>query len=87
MPTRTILHQNFPNPFNSSTKIKYEIPDYSFVKLSVYNFLGEEISILTNEYLNSGTYEIYFDGNNFQQEYIFIEYRLIILSKQRNLFC
>ena len=64
MPTRTILHQNFPNPFNSSTKIKYEIPDYSFVKLSVYNFLGEEISILTNEFLNSGTYEIYFDGNN-----------------------
>lgn len=65
MPTRTILHQNFPNPFNYSTKIKYETPDYSFVKLSVYNFLGEEISILTNEYLNSGTYEIYFDGNNF----------------------
>jgi hypothetical protein len=43
------LHQNFPNPFNSATNIKYVIPSASYVSIKIYNLLGAEISELVNE--------------------------------------
>ncbi len=58
------LFQNFPNPFNSSTKISYRIPLKSFVTLNVYDILGRKISTLVNEIKQAGTYEVRFDGNN-----------------------
>ena len=56
--------QNFPNPFNPITTIKYQIPKLSFVTLKVYDVLGKEIAILVNEEKSAGEYEIEFDGNN-----------------------
>jgi hypothetical protein len=43
------LHQNYPNPFNPSTTIRYALPKSVKVKLSVYDMLGREISVLVNE--------------------------------------
>lgn len=49
-----ILYQNFPNPFNPSTKIQYSLNQSGFVSLKVYNSLGEEVVTLVNEVQNSG---------------------------------
>src|SRR5574338_464392 len=58
------LSQNFPNPFNPVTKIAYEIPRNEFVKLKVYNSLGEEVITLVDENRSPGRYEIEFDGSS-----------------------
>lgn len=50
------LLQNYPNPFNPSTIIKFDIPKTSKVKLSIYDVLGKEISVLIDEELKTGTY-------------------------------
>ncbi|MDP2365170.1 MAG: T9SS type A sorting domain-containing protein, partial [Ignavibacteria bacterium] len=59
------LSNNFPNPFNPSTSIEYQVPKISFVNIIVYNLLGEEIAVLVNEEKNLGKYQIHFDGTNF----------------------
>ena len=68
VPSRFILKQNYPNPFNATTKIKYTIPDIGtsfmkFIKIKVYDILGNEIATLVNEEKSAGNYEIEFDGS------------------------
>jgi len=63
IPTQFNLSQNFPNPFNPSTKIKYTIPTNEFVNLTVYNVLGNTIITLVNEQKPAGNYEILFDAS------------------------
>lgn len=62
-PTQIVLHQNFPNPFNPSTTIKYEIPESANVNLKVYNTLGQEIITLIDEIQYAGIYKKEFNGN------------------------
>ena len=64
LPADFSLSQNFPNPFNPSTTIQYEIPKTAFVKIIVYDILGKEIAVLKNEVQNSGTYKINFNAQN-----------------------
>ena len=52
------LLQNFPNPFNSVTTIKFDIPVNSIVRLKLYNILGEEVITLVNEEKPTGSYEV-----------------------------
>jgi hypothetical protein len=52
------LKQNYPNPFNPSTTIKYNLHKSSNVKLKIYNFSGQEIVALVNEFQSSGEHEI-----------------------------
>ncbi len=59
------LEQNYPNPFNSSTKISYFIPNDSFVKLEVYNLLGEIITVLVEQNQQAGYYTTEFDAGRF----------------------
>lgn len=58
------LDQNFPNPFNPSSTIRYQIPKDGLVTLKVYNILGKEVVSLVNEYKNSGKYEVKFDASS-----------------------
>jgi hypothetical protein len=58
------LEQNFPNPFNPSTTIKYKIPEKGNVSLTIYNLLGKEAASLVNQVQNKGTYEVQFNGNS-----------------------
>ncbi|MEE9449431.1 MAG: T9SS type A sorting domain-containing protein, partial [Ignavibacteriaceae bacterium] len=60
IPAKFELHQNYPNPFNPGTTIKYSIPDDGFVKLAVYNVLGEEVAKLVNEEKPAGNYRVKF---------------------------
>jgi len=57
------LKQNFPNPFNPTTKIEYQIPELSFVTIKLYDVLGNEIETLVNEEKLTGTYEVEFDAS------------------------
>jgi len=62
------LEQNFPNPFNSSTKIKFQLPYTSTVNLKVYNMLGREICALVNTEMLPGSYSVIWNGTNARGE-------------------
>jgi hypothetical protein len=59
------LNQNFPNPFNPSTKINFSIPRNEFADLRVYDLLGREVSVLVSGYINAGKYEVEFDAKQY----------------------
>ena len=63
LPTEYELIQNFPNPFNPSTTIRYKISNPDLVQIKLYDILGREVETLVNEYKQSGTYEIQFDAS------------------------
>jgi hypothetical protein len=65
IPKECYLYNNYPNPFNPLTEIKYDIPKTSFVVLEVYNVIGEKVSSLVNEEKAPGKYNVHFNGNNF----------------------
>ena len=58
IPTDYNLSQNFPNPFNPSTAIKYSVPQSSNVVIKIFDILGNEVETLVNEEKSIGTYEI-----------------------------
>lgn len=62
-PTRYALKQNFPNPFNSTTKIQYSLAKDGDVKLAIYDLQGKEVANLVNEFQTIGNYEINFDAS------------------------
>jgi hypothetical protein len=63
-PTNFAVEQNFPNPFNPTTSIQYQVSGTSNVTLKVYDVLGKEVATLVNETKVPGKYEIKFDGSN-----------------------
>jgi hypothetical protein len=64
VPDGFALEQNFPNPFNPSTTIRFAVPEQSFVRLEIFNTLGEKVDVLLLEELNAGTYRVDWNGNN-----------------------
>lgn len=58
------LSQNFPNPFNPSTEIWYDLPIQRRVTLSIYNMLGQKVRTLVNEIKAAGSYSVKWDGTN-----------------------
>lgn len=63
VPASYELLQNFPNPFNPSTVIKFGLPKNGFVTLKVYDALGKEVAQLVNGNLNAGTYNVDFNAS------------------------
>ncbi|MFC1726436.1 T9SS type A sorting domain-containing protein [candidate division KSB1 bacterium] len=63
-PDNFILENNYPNPFNPETTIRYSIPKTADVKLAVYNVLGQEIKALVNENKKAGYHSVKWDGTN-----------------------
>jgi photosystem II stability/assembly factor-like uncharacterized protein len=62
-PQQNMLLQNYPNPFNPSTTIRYGLPKRSYVTLTVFNTLGQQVAILQRGEQEAGNYEVKFDGN------------------------
>jgi hypothetical protein len=59
------LEQNFPNPFNPTTRIQYQVSSISSVSLKVYDILGSEVATLVKEEQQPGYYEVQFNAANF----------------------
>lgn len=62
------LSPTYPNPFNSTTTIKYQLPKSSLVTIKVYSLLGQEIRTLVNEQKTAGYYSIKWDGKDNRNE-------------------
>lgn len=62
IPLENNLFENYPNPFNPSTKIKFSIKEDSYVSLKVYDILGREIQTIVNENIPAGTYTFNFEA-------------------------
>jgi beta-xylosidase len=58
------MEQNFPNPFNSSTLIRFKVPTKSFVSLKVHNLLGEEVGELAGKEFSGGWHSVTFDASH-----------------------
>lgn len=58
------LHQNFPNPFNPSTTIRFSVPRAERVKITIFNNLGQEVCRLTDNSYPAGVYELTWDGRD-----------------------
>jgi hypothetical protein len=64
IPTKYSLSPNYPNPFNPSTIISYQLPENSFVTLKVYDVLGREVKTLVDKQENTGTHSALFNAGN-----------------------
>jgi hypothetical protein len=63
LPSSFVLNQNFPNPFNPTTRITYFVAKESFVSIKVYDFLGREVKTLVSDFRATGSYDIVFDAS------------------------
>jgi hypothetical protein len=63
-PIEFLLYQNFPNPFNPNTTIRFQIAHYSLVELKIFDLLGREITTLLKEEKPAGIYEVNFNGSS-----------------------
>ncbi|HQH56145.1 MAG TPA: choice-of-anchor D domain-containing protein [Candidatus Marinimicrobia bacterium] len=64
IPIQYAISQNFPNPFNPTTTISYQLPKSSFVKLAIYDINGRLIETLVNENKNAGYYSINWNASS-----------------------
>ncbi len=58
------VYNNFPNPFNPSTTIKFDIARLQNVKIAIYNLTGKEVTRLAEQRFNPGTYQLVWDAKN-----------------------
>ncbi len=84
LPLTFALHQNFPNPFNSTTTIHFDLPEAADVQLVIYDILGRKVEILVSDQLVSGKYEVVWDASNVVSGVYF--YRLTINNSSAGSF-
>ena len=68
----SISINNFPNPFNNSTFIRYTIPTSDYISLDLYNTIGEKIENVSDGYRLAGEYEVYLNANSLASGVYFI---------------
>jgi 5'-nucleotidase / UDP-sugar diphosphatase len=59
------LYNNYPNPFNPETTIKFQIPKDNNVIIKIFNSIGQEIETLKNEYMKAGVYTVNWNGSRY----------------------
>lgn len=62
LPDRYALYQNFPNPFNPTTQIQYDLPEQAHVSLVIYDLLGQEVNTLVNSVQDPGSHKVIWNG-------------------------
>jgi glucose/arabinose dehydrogenase len=63
-PAGFMLSQNFPNPFNPSTTLRFELPENEFVTLVVYSLVGQRVKTVVQAEFSAGTHQVQWDGTN-----------------------
>jgi len=63
---RSLALRNYPNPFNASTVLSFQLPADGQARLEIYNSLGQQIVLLLDDHMTSGSYEFKWDGRNLQ---------------------
>jgi hypothetical protein len=84
LPRSFALEQNFPNPFNPSTNIRYSVAQAGHVSLKVYNVLGIEVTSLVNEQKDAGTFSVNWNASGLPSGMYL--YRLSIVSDKGQVF-
>lgn len=64
VPAEFALHPAYPNPFNPSTSIRFDLPKPANVSIVAYDLLGREVAIMVDEFKDAGYYEVTFDASN-----------------------
>jgi len=64
VPAAFSLSQNYPNPFNPSTNFNFALPKSTFVSIKIYDVIGREVAVLSNDVRPAGTYKVEFDASN-----------------------
>jgi len=75
MPKEFKLYDNFPNPFNPVTKIRFDIPKATKVRITIYDLIGREVELLYDNILNPGKFEMTWNASDYPSGVYF--YRLI----------
>jgi hypothetical protein len=75
IPTEYKLFANYPNPFNPSTIIQYQLPTNGMVTVKVYDILGREVKTLVNDYKTAGNYSVNFDASRLASGIYFYQIR------------
>jgi hypothetical protein len=75
MPKVFALHQSYPNPFNPSTTIGFDVPVATHVSVEVFNMIGEKMTTLVNEVKLPGRYRILFNGDGMSSGLYFYRMR------------
>ncbi len=65
VPVTYSIDQNYPNPFNPSTNIQYNVPENSFVEITLYDMLGRKLSTLLSDRKTAGTYQLTVDMSSY----------------------
>ncbi|HZW40143.1 MAG TPA: T9SS type A sorting domain-containing protein [Ignavibacteriaceae bacterium] len=78
------LSKNYPNPFNPTTKINFQIPEDGIVELKVYDINGNELKILLNEFISAGEYTLDFNATDLPSGIYFyrIKYKEYVETRQ-----
>lgn len=63
-PVKFALHQNFPNPFNPSTTIRFDLPRDTRITIEIYNVLGQRVRSIVDDYLEAGVHTMSFDASS-----------------------
>ena len=84
------LHQNFPNPFNPATDIRFELPANGFTNLSIYDVRGAKVDEIVNGMLGAGTFSARWNASGFSSGVYFyklsvngqiVDAKKLVLSK------
>ena len=64
LPKKFVLHQNFPNPFNPTTTLHYDLPEDALVNITIYDILGREVRTLVNQTQDAAHRSVIWDATN-----------------------
>jgi photosystem II stability/assembly factor-like uncharacterized protein len=86
LPKKYELLQNYPDPFNPTTTIRYQIPAFSKVLIRIYNVLGQEVATLVNEQKKAGTYSVEWNASSAPSGVYFYRTEVVPLSGKASTF-